>query len=117
MTQWDDNQPIYQQLRQLVVSRILDGQLPEGEAVPSVRQVAGDERINPLTVSKAYQLLVEEGLLEKRRGLGTFVTAGARAKAMEQERTRFLQQEWPQTRARIAELGLDVSALLDGDDQ
>lgn len=112
MTDWDNSTPIYQQLRTLVASRILGGQLPEGEAIPSVRQVASDERINPLTVSRAYQLLVDEGLLEKRRGLGMFVTAGAKATALMQERERFLRDEWPQVRARIAELGLDIETLL-----
>ncbi|MFK7913820.1 MAG: GntR family transcriptional regulator [Pseudomonadales bacterium] len=112
MTDWDDKAPIYQQLRTLVISQILSGHLAEGEVIPSVRQVASDERVNPLTVSKAYQLLVDEGLLEKRRGLGMFVTSGARNKALAQERDRFLTEEWPQTKARIAELGLDTKTLL-----
>ncbi len=116
MSDWRDNEPIYLQLRQLVVSRILSGALPEGESIPSVRQVASDERINPLTVTKAYQMLVEEGLLEKRRGLGMFVTAGAQKLALGQERTRFLSEEWPQTIARIRELQLDPAQLLSGED-
>lgn len=115
MSDWNDNQPIYLQLRQLVLSRILSGSLPEGEAVPSVRQVASDERINPLTVTKAYQLLVDEGLIEKRRGLGMFVTGGAKEKALEQERQRFLREEWPQTMARIQELKLNPKKLLSGE--
>lgn len=117
MTPWDDNQPIYLQLRQLVVSRILSGALPEGEALPSVRQVAGDERINPLTVSKAYQLLVDEGLVHKRRGLGMFVTEGARAKALTAEQQRFLREEWPRIQQRIDELGFDAHELFSGDEK
>lgn len=116
MTQWDDSQPIYQQLRQLVVSRILTGALGEGDALPSVRQVAADMRVNPLTVSKAYQLLVDEDLVHKRRGLGMFVSEGARDRALVQERHRFLTEEWPLLRARIADLGLDLDALPSGDD-
>jgi len=112
MTAWNSNEPIYQQLRKLLIRQVMRGHLPEGEAIPSVRQVSADERINPVTVSKAYQLLVEEGLLEKRRGLGMFVTTGARKKAIENERRRFLEDEWPDTLARIEELGLSVSTLL-----
>ena len=115
MHEWKDNEPIYLQLRQLVLSQILSGSLPEGEAVPSVRQVASQERINPLTVSKAYQTLVDEGLLEKRRGLGMFVNEGARAQALERERQRFLSQEWPATLARIENLQLDAEHLLSGE--
>ncbi len=115
MSQWNDNEPIYMQLRTAVLHRILSGSLPEGEAVPSVRQVAADERINPLTVSKAYQMLVDEGLLEKRRGLGMFVRDGARAQALEQERQTFLQQDWPRIRARIDALGLTQAQLFGGD--
>lgn len=117
MHEWDDATPIYLQLRSMVVQRILKGSLAEGEAVPSVRQVAAEEKINPLTVSKAYQMLVEEELLEKRRGLGMFVEAGAQAKALEQERAVFLTQEWPRVQARIAHLGLSVDALLHEDEQ
>ncbi|MCR9278717.1 MAG: GntR family transcriptional regulator [Pseudomonadaceae bacterium] len=112
---FDDNQPIYLQLRQLVAGQILSGTLAEGEAIPSVRQVASEERINPLTVSKAYQLLVDDGLLEKRRGLGMFVTGGAKDKALELERERFLNDTWPATRQRIKDLGLNLKTLLDGD--
>ena len=107
MPDWDDNTPIYLQLRAIVVQRILSGSLSEGEAVPSVRQVAADEKINPITVSKAYQMLVDEGLLEKRRGLGMFVEAGARDQALIQERGAFLATEWPRIRARIESLGLE----------
>ena len=113
MTQWNDHEPIYLQLRAAVMHRILSGSLPEGEAVPSVRQVAGEERINPLTVSKAYQMLADEGLLEKRRGLGMFVRDGARAQALAQEREAFLADEWPRVLQRIRALELDTETLLD----
>jgi len=112
MHDWDEVTPIYLQLRSTVVRRILSGSLPEGEAVPSVRQVAAEEKINPLTISRAYQLLVDEGLLEKRRGLGMFVCAGARELALVQERQVFLSEEWPRVRRRIGDLGLDVQELL-----
>lgn len=114
MRNWDDNIPIYLQLRSTVVQRILRGSLVEGEAVPSVRQVAAEEKINPITVSKAYQMLVEEELLEKRRGLGMFVQEGAQAKALQQERAAFLQDEWPRVVERMASLGLDAEQLLRG---
>ncbi len=116
MQQWEDTQPIYQQLRGLVVRRILNGSLPEGSAVPSVRQVAADEQINPLTVSRAYQLLVEENLLEKRRGLGMYVREGARQTALVRERQQFLKQEWPKIRRRVRDLDLDVEQLLLAED-
>ena len=116
MGDWNDNEPIYLQLRSVILRQILTGALPEGKAVPSVRQVAGDERINPLTVSKAYQLLVDEDLLEKRRGLGMFVTTGAQSRALEQERERFLSAEWPATLERIRALQLDPKSLLAGDE-
>ncbi len=112
MNAWDDTVPIYLQLRARVVQHILSGTLAEGQAVPSVRQVAGDEKINPITVSKAYQMLVDEALLEKRRGLGMFVCQGAKAKALEQEREAFLRQEWPKVCARIESLGLNPAQLL-----
>ncbi len=111
MSDWDNNQPIYRQLRSTVIRRILDGTLAEGEAIPSVRQVAADERVNPITVSKAYQLLVDEGLLSKRRGLGMFVCNGARALALMQERQRFLTNEWPDMLDRIHSLQLDIDSL------
>ena len=112
MSTWNDNSPIYLQLRALVVARILTGALAEGQVVPSVRQVAADEKINPLTVSKAYQALVDEGLLEKRRGLGMFVREGARAAALQTERERFIQKEWPAVCARVANLGLNLEDLI-----
>lgn len=109
---WNDNEPIYRQLRARVVAMILDGRLAEAEALPSVRQVAADYRINPLTVSKAYQSLVEDDLVEKRRGLGMFVRQGARERLLSSERDRFLRKEWPAIRARIERLGLDPATLL-----
>ena len=104
------------QLRKIVLHGIMTGSLLEGEAVPSVRQVSSDEHINPITVSKAYQTLVDEGLLETRRGLGMFVVAGARDTALARERENFLAQEWPAISARIDALGLDAAELLQGAD-
>jgi GntR family transcriptional regulator len=115
MTQWRDDKPIYVQLRDTVVHSIVTGALAEGDAVPSVRQVAAAEKINPITVSKAYQMLVDEDLLETRRGLGMYVREGAQAAATEQERARFLGEEWPRIRARIDALGLSISSLLESD--
>lgn len=94
-----------------MVNRILNGSLAEGEAIPSVRQVAADLQINPLTVSKAYQLLVDEQLLSKRRGLGMFVCEGARAHALAQERQQFFEHEWPQVLRRIQSLQLSLNDL------
>jgi GntR family transcriptional regulator len=109
---WNDNVPIYRQLRERVVAMILDGALNEGDALPSVRQVAADYQINPLTVSKAYQELVDEQLVEKRRGLGMFVTDGAREALLRSERENFLREEWPRIRARIERMNLDLQKLL-----
>lgn len=109
---WNDNVPIYRQLQQRVVAMILDGVLAEGDPLPSVRQVAADYQVNPLTVSKAYQELVDQQLVEKRRGLGMFVIDGARAELLKSERERFLSEEWPKLRARLQRLGLDLRTLL-----
>jgi len=106
--EWNDKQPIYRQLRDLVVERIMDGTFAEGEAVPSVRQVATDYQINHLTVGKAYQELVDSGLLEKRRGLGMYVTVGARATLTEDEQGRFYREEVPAFAERVRALGLDM---------
>jgi GntR family transcriptional regulator len=108
---WEDNQPIYWQLREQTVSAILDGTLKEGEPLPSVRQVAVDFQINPLTVSKAYQSLVDEGLVEKRRGVGMFVVEGAQQRLLASEREHFLNDEWPRIAKRIEKLGLDPVEL------
>jgi GntR family transcriptional regulator len=109
---WDDSQPIYRQLRDRVVAMMLEGVLKEGEAIPSVRQVATEYRLNPLTVLKAYQQLADEGLVEKRRGLGMFVAPGASAALMKDERARFLETEWPKIQATIQRLGLSTETLL-----
>ncbi len=110
---WNDNAPIYRQLRDRVVAMILDGVLKQGDALPSVRQVAADFQLNPITVSKAYQELVDEQLVEKRRGLGMYITEGARAALLKNERERFLTEEWPQLRERMQRLGLDLEQLLE----
>jgi GntR family transcriptional regulator len=109
---WNDAQPIYRQLRDRVVAMILDGVLGEGDPLPSVRTVAAESRVNPLTVLKAYQELADEGLVEKRRGLGMFVVAGARPLLLEAERRKFLTEDWPRLRATIERLGLDPKELL-----
>jgi GntR family transcriptional regulator len=109
---WNDTQPIYRQLRDKVVAMILEGTLNDGDALPSVRSVAADFSLNPLTVLKGYQQLVDEGLVEKRRGRGMFVTAGARTELMKGERQRFLEVEWPRVAATIERLGLDAAELL-----
>jgi len=115
-TGWNDKQPIYLQIRDRIVALILEGRLGEGEAVPSVRSFATEFKINPITVSKGYQQLSEEGLVEKRRGLGMFVAEGARKRLQESERDRFLNEEWPEIQARIQRLGLQVDDLLGPDD-
>ena len=104
--EWNDNQPIYRQLRDRVVAMILDGLLNEGDPLPSVRNVAADYRINPLTVLKAYQELVNEELVEKKRGLGMFVKSGARNLLLKGEREKFLTDDWPKIHATIHRLGL-----------
>ena len=109
---WNDSQPIYWQLKERTVAMILDGTLAEGEALPSVRTVAAEFQLNPITVSKSYQALVDDGLVEKRRGLGMFVCEGARKKLMSSERNRFLNEDWPAMLSRIEQLGLDVADLL-----
>jgi GntR family transcriptional regulator len=113
---WSEDLPIYRQLRDRVVAMILEGVLTDGDALPSVRNVAAEYRLNPLTVLKGYQELVDEGLVEKRRGRGMFVTAGAQAQLLKDERKRFLDREWPQVRATIERLGLDVADLLSNAD-
>jgi len=112
---WNDSTPIYRQLRDRVVAMILDGVLKQGDALPSVRQVAADFQINPITVSKAYQELVDENLVEKRRGLGMYVTEGARGALMKSERDRFLTDEWPPLYARLQRLGLSLKELMEAE--
>jgi len=111
--EWNDSQPIYRQLRDRVIAMILEGLLKEGDALPSVRNVAADYRVNPLTVLKSYQQLVDDQLVEKKRGLGMFVKAGARNLLLESERQKFLAEEWPRVYATIQRLGLTAEELLD----
>jgi len=109
---WSDTTPIYLQLKDKVVSMILDGVLKPGDALPSVRQVAADFQLNPITVSRAYQELADGTLIEKRRGLGMYVTDGAPEKLLASERDRFLNEEWPLVVERIKRLGLSIENLL-----
>jgi GntR family transcriptional regulator len=111
--EWNDSQPIYRQLRDNVVHMILDGVLKEGDPLPSIRNVAAEYRINPLTVLKAYQELTDEELVEKRRGLGMFVNVGARSLLLKGERQKFLNEQWPRVYATIQRLGLNTKELLD----
>jgi len=110
---WNDNQPIYRQLRDRVVAMILEGVLKDGDALPSVRSVAAEYQLNPLTVLKGYQQLVDEQLVEKKRGRGMYVTEGARRALMKDERQRFLEDEWPNVVATITRLGLSAADLLE----
>lgn len=109
---WNDSQPIYRQLRDRVVAMILDGVLNEGDPLPSVRNVAAEYRVNPLTVLKGYQQLVDEQLVEKKRGRGMFINAGARKLLLQGERQKFLADEWPKIQATIQRLGLEPAELL-----
>jgi GntR family transcriptional regulator len=111
--EWNDSQPIYRQLRDRVVAMILDGVLKEGDPLPSVRNVAADYRVNPLTVLKGYQQLVEEELVEKRRGVGMFIKAGARHLLLQGERQKFLADEWPRIQATMLRLGLKAEELFE----
>ena len=110
--EWNDSQPIYRQLRDRVVDMILDGVLKDGDPLPSVRNVAAEFRVNPLTVLKGYQQLVDEELVEKRRGLGMFVKTGARDVLLKGERQKFLAEQWPRIHATIQRLGLTPDELL-----
>lgn len=109
---WNDNTPIYRQLKERVIGMMLDGLLKPGDALPSVRQIAADFQLNPITVSKAYQELVDDTLVEKRRGLGMYVTVGAPEKLLASERERFVREEWPAMVERIRRLGLSTEQLL-----
>ena len=109
---WNEDLPIYRQLRDRVVAMILEGVLDDGDALPSVRNVAAEYRLNPLTVLKGYQELVDEGLVEKKRGRGMFVTDGARTQLMKDERQKFVDKEWPLIAATIERLGLNAKDLL-----
>jgi GntR family transcriptional regulator len=110
-SEWNDSQPIYRQLRDRVVAMILDGVLKEGDPLPSVRNVAAEYRVNPLTVLKGYQQLVDEQLVETRRGLGMFVNTGARGLLLKAEREKFLAEEWPRLASTIQRLGLTRKEL------
>jgi GntR family transcriptional regulator len=109
---WNDTTPIYRQLKDRVVGMMLDGVLKAGDALPSVRQVAAEYQLNPITVSRAYQELVDEQLVEKRRGIGMYVSEGASEKLLASERERFMREEWPALLERIRRLGLDLDDLL-----
>lgn len=109
---WNADQPIYRQLRDKIVAMILEGTLGDGEPLPSVRTVAAEHSLNPLTVLKGYQQLVDEGLVEKRRGRGMFVTPNARLQLLRDERARFLEHEWPRVLTRIGQLDLSLDELL-----
>lgn len=117
MAHFNDTQPIFVQIRQRVVALILNGTIKEGEAVPSIRQVAMDLEVNPLTVTKAYQTLADSGVIEKKRGLGMFVKEGARDQLLSQEREAFLAEEWPRIRQQIAALGLSLKELMQSDNK
>jgi GntR family transcriptional regulator len=112
--QWNDSAPIYRQLKERVIAMMLDGELKPGDALPSVRQVAAEYQLNPITVSRAYQELADEALVEKRRGLGMYVTEEASKKLLASERERFLTEEWPLVMERIQRLGLAIDDLLKG---
>lgn len=111
--EWNDSQPIYRQLRDRVVALILDGLLKEGDPLPSVRTVAAEYRVNPITVLKGYQQLVDEQIVETKRGRGMFVNAGARDLLLQAERQKFLREQWPAIHATIQRLGLTPEELLD----
>jgi len=116
MTRWNDTQPIFLQIRQQLIEMVLKETIPEGEALPSIRQIAMDLSVNPLTVTKAYQSLVDLGVVEKKRGLGMYVAKGARAKLLAHEREKFLAQDWPRIRVQIEALELNLKDLFDKGD-
>jgi GntR family transcriptional regulator len=109
--EWNDDSPIYRQLKNRVIAMILDGSLKEGDPLPSVRTIAAEYQLNPITVSRAYQELVDQELVEKRRGIGMYVIEGAAEKLLATERERFLQEEWPKVLLRIEKLGLSLAQL------
>jgi GntR family transcriptional regulator len=111
-TAWNNNTPIYRQLKERIVMMILEGSVKAGEALPSVRQVAADFQINPITVSRAYQELVDDNIIEMKRGMGMFVLEGANEKLLVSERERFLNEEWPVMLERMTRLGISVQQLL-----
>ena len=109
--QWHDNAPIYRQLMDVLIGHILDRTYPEGEMLPSVRQLASDYDINPLTVAKVYKELAREGFLEKWRGEGLMIKKGVRDALLKRERSKFLKEEWPALKERMQRLGIDLKAL------
>ena len=111
--EWNDSQPIYRQLRDRIADMILDGLLNEGDPLPSVRNVAAEYRVNPITVMKGYQQLVDEQLVEMKRGRGMFINAGARDLLLQAEREKFLNEQWPRIQETIQRLGLTVEELLE----
>lgn len=115
MDPFNASQPIFLQIRQRLIEMILSNRVGEGEPLPSVRQISADLSVNPLTVTKAFEALVDLGVVEKRRGLGMFVAEGARGRLLEHERRAFLEEEWPRVRARLLALGLSLSALLENE--
>ena len=115
MDDFHASQPIFVQIRQRLIEMILRGQAAEGDALPSVRQIAAELSVNPLTVTKAFEALVDIGVVEKRRGLGMFVTPGARQQLLVHEREKFLKEDWPRIAAQIRALDLDITALLTTD--
>jgi GntR family transcriptional regulator len=114
MDDFHTGQPIFIQIRQRLIEMILHRQVPEGDALPSVRQISADLSVNPLTVTRAFEALVDIGVVEKRRGLGMFVKDGARAALLAHEREKFLSEDWPRIRAQITALELDTEQLLTG---
>lgn len=108
---WSNRAPIYLQLRDRLAELILDGQVGDGEALPSMRRISSEQRINPLTVAKAYQVLVDENLVEKRRGLGMYVVSGARERLARREKARFIRDEWPRLARRMERLGINPRDL------
>ena len=117
MSQFNDSQPIFLQIRQRIAEMILKKSVTEGDALPSVRQIATDLSVNPLTVTKAYDGLVDLGVVESRRGMGMFVREGARDKLLTHEREKFLSEDWPRVMAQIRALELDPASLLKDNDK
>ena len=109
---WDDKQPIYQQVKDKVVAAIIDGSYAEGQMIPSIRKISTEYQINPLTVSKAYQALVEDGVIEKHRGMGMVVKVGARLKLLAEEKDYFIKTEWPNIKSKLERLGIELEELL-----
>lgn len=109
--QWHDDLPIYRQLMQLLIGRIIDQTYPEGEMLPSVRQLASDCDVNPLTVAKAYKELARDGVTDRVRGEGLILRKGVRDMLLRRERNKFMKEEWPALRARLRRLGIDLETL------